>query len=296
MAKHTCWKFKLLTAAAVALAVFSGMGAFMPRASHAASFEIDIDFDIAGLIKDIIMDKVMDKIGDFKESIFGPSKGGANLDEGRFIFDFNTFATLIAIITYASGELEVENDRYDTYKANYLADHKPLNGRQYLDRAAGQFDASGLSAEMTGGGAVSYGASVGSKAPGYRGRGANIYSDIYRTRRDTWKKDIEGALKGNLNQARVLSDNAEKLIEDLHSVSLGAGEEGKGGYMEVLQAGALTASYQGVGFLQMRSDMIRQTDLNVREMLEEAQDDFDETSAFEMAVNSWKSTVAGTGY
>jgi hypothetical protein len=239
-------------------------------------------------------------IDKLKESFSGGGGGAsspgedANPDTARFIFDLAIFATLIPDVSQAAETMAVEEGRRDDYIERWDTDHELLGG-DIFNIVASQFDAASLASSARGLGSVTYAsnpaAAVRDKAPGMRSGTNVIYSDTYKARRNVWRADMEGVLKANQSQTNDISDNARNLMRRLDETSNGAY-----GYLETMQAGAAAANYMNTVLLGARADMARDTDVRLRTWLEKIQDDADEVSAFEQAVNTWHGASTGTGY
>jgi hypothetical protein len=129
-----------------------------------------------------------------------------------------------------------------------------------------------------------------SEAPGYRNV-TPAHSEIYKKRANELKDTLREAAEANAEEARHVNTTTREEIKNMNAASRNAK-----GYIALIQAGTQEANYLNAELLRLRADTLRQTDIQVSAFVEEAQDDFDETSAFEGAVATWKDQASGPGY
>jgi hypothetical protein len=219
-------------------------------------------------------------------------------DKAKAIFDAATFGTLLIDAVQAADELGVENQRYESYRENYNADHLKLDGGIFS--SVNDYDFFMGSHTMTPGFRRMTPGDVAYRAPGLRtGVGVHdVYSAAYKSRRGAWQSDMNNLRYGNwldagspiLETVTVPGVKAEHFIKVLDDASFGAK-----GYMELIQAGAESENYMNRVMLHVRQHTIRQADAQLRLWIEKIQDGADEVSAFGEAVGAWRPASAVPG-
>ncbi|MDR3280501.1 MAG: hypothetical protein LBT23_08305 [Synergistaceae bacterium] len=195
-------------------------------------------------------------------------------EEARAQNDAQLAAVLMLLEIEYAVEDSLTSDRKKTYEKDYDFDHKTL-------------------AAWVGTGMNPY-ATIAGEAPGYRYQGAAIpelYSEIYKMRREVWQQDASVLMKSNAREASMLRNEVQNWIGRMDEASFNAE-----GYVQLIQAASQQSNYMNLELLQMRTDVLRQMDIQARAAVEEMQDGADETSAFEQAVDKWKPISPGTGY
>jgi hypothetical protein len=136
--------------------------------------------------------------------------------------------------------------------------------------------------------------------PGYRARQAGTYvdfADAYKTRVDgnlILTGGLQGYLKGLLkaNNSEFLAvQKAQEQIKKLKDASDNAGY-----YRRLWQAGDQIVNVVNQEFSQLRIDIQRHLDAELRYAANEQQERADTQAAFEWAVQEWKTQSAGKGY
>ncbi|MDR3076481.1 MAG: hypothetical protein LBU26_04190 [Synergistaceae bacterium] len=194
-------------------------------------------------------------------------------EKGRYYSD----AQLAVVLALLEAEYGIEDDLVKQMKAeyekNYAFDHKALG--VFLDPAVNPFTASGR------------------KSAGYRYSGSqkDVYSGIYINRRSDWHGDIKKMAGENAKEALFISKEVMDWIYAAHGSSRGAD-----GYLQLVQSGTQETNYLNAELVQLRTDVLRQMDMQMRAAAEEMQDNADETSAFEQAVRTWSGSGSGSGY
>ena len=153
-----------------------------------------------------------------------------------------------------------------TYEDNYKRDHEPLQDSDKVKPTTSKYG------------------TIAENAAGYRGASSIIYSGVYRDRENKFRDAMRGVAEVNAAEAEKIAGNVQTWIKKMNQASRNAD-----GYIQLIQAGTQEANYLNVELAELRADTLRQIDVHMRAAVEEAQDDFDETSAFEGAVRTWKS-------
>ena len=192
-------------------------------------------------------------------------------EQARLESDAKLATILILLEIKYAQHLQLIKDMRKTYNENYERDHKPLANR--VNPEMGPY------------------ATIQAAAVGYRGPSPLIYSDIYKNRENAFKNTMSGSSGGNKTRADKIAGEDQTQIQKMNEVSRNAD-----GYMQLIKAGTQEANYLNMELAELRADTMRQLDVQMRAAIEEAQDDFDGTSAFEGAVSTWKNTGSGGGY
>ena len=129
---------------------------------------------------------------------------------------------------------------------------------------------------------------------GYRYKSASqndIYAQIYKGRRLDLMNRLESVLKTNSEESLININQGGKWINDARGASMNAD-----GYMKILEASTQESNIMNTEILQLRADILRQTDIQLAAADALVQDEADETAAFEQAVKTWSSAGTGTNY
>jgi hypothetical protein len=203
----------------------------------------------------------------------GGGAGGDDPEGDRLSNDMFTAMTLALQELVYAGEAALQTVMMIDYNNKYIDDHEALDDDLRYNAPMNPFS------------------SVMRTADGYRGGGPNIYSEIFKTRAGGLRETLRRAASANASEAQGIKGATQDEIKKMYEAT----DEAEG-YIGVIQAGTQEANYLNTELLRLRADTLRQTDIQMSAAIEEAQDDFDETSAFEGAVTTWKVPGTGTGF
>ncbi|MDR1579800.1 MAG: hypothetical protein LBS35_05540 [Synergistaceae bacterium] len=197
-------------------------------------------------------------------------------DGDKLEADANTAGALILLeIDYAI-EAVLRGQIIDDYDEKYDDDHKALAASSRIDPSANPYE---------------------TRAPspvGYRYKNASqndVYALIYKDRRRELLERLESVLKTNAGEGLINMNEGQTWINDARSASVNAD-----GYMKILEAAAQESNLMNVEILQLRADILRQTDIQLAAEDALMQDEADETAAIEQAVKTWSAAGTGTNY
>jgi hypothetical protein len=189
--------------------------------------------------------------------------------------DANTAGALILLEIEYAIESALRGQIIDDYGKKYDDDHKALAASWRIDPSANPYE---------------------TQAPspvGYRYRNASqndVYAQIYKNRRSEMTNRLESVLETNANES-IININQGWWINDARLASVNAD-----GYMKILEAATQESNIMNIEILQLRADTLRQTDIQLAAADALAQDEADETAAFEQAVKTWSAAGTGTNY
>ena len=201
-----------------------------------------------------------------------PSPAFADGDEDKLEADAHTAGALILLQTEYGIEDVLRKDIIEDYEGKYRFDHTSPGGSGRI--------APGMNAYTT----------VLVPPTGYRYKNAlqkDIYSDIYKARRQALIGQFESVLGANASEGLINMNQNQVWINGARDASMSAD-----GYRKILESATQESNLMNVEILQLRADTLRQTDIQLAAADVEMQDEADETAAFEQAVKTW--TTVGT--
>jgi hypothetical protein len=202
-------------------------------------------------------------------------------EEERFSIDAQLSGVLALLEIEFGIEDVMRKGMISEYEKNYKFDHNSLETKYRIDPAMNAY------------------AAADETPDGYRYDGASrkdIYSAIYKTRRQESYALLEKILKANaeeglLNMDCASASGAQKFINAARDASVNAD-----GYMRMMEAATQESNLMNMEILQLRADGLRALDIQAAAVNSDMQDDADETSAFEQAVKTWVNPGASQNY
>jgi hypothetical protein len=181
--------------------------------------------------------------------------------------------TILALLEIEYGvELGLTTAMMETYNTQYNRDHKQLANNDRVTPSMNQYK------------------TIDQNAPGYRSSWTENYAETYRKRENAFRETMRGSAKTNVDEADRIKGTVQKWIKDMNNAS-----RNSDGHLQSIQAGTQEANFLNMELAGMHADMLRQIDIQMRAAVEEAQDDFDVTYAFEEAVIKWQNLAPSSG-